>query len=289
MIDPSSQAVRGYRPPTALEDLHILDFLELAGSQTKAGAALDLHQSTVCRSLQLMQQQFRLVPRQGSTVCRHGHNACLQHLRLACREHRLMEGVLRIGTDLLHQRLLRDLAGVQWVPPRCRHAEHWAELVRQGLLDGALLSSFCLEPRSPSNQLPPWDGLVALSLGPMSLPLVAAVPATRRVLLPRKATAPALHQTLQQQGYQLEQQPAACQEVGAWIKRARDRRLALPISPDLLGTPWLKRYGLQPLIEQPLLMEQLWLVLPEGRMRGCLEARQLIHALRLRLAEMAAA
>jgi hypothetical protein len=65
-----------YAPPTPLEDLHILDFLELAGSQSKAGIALAMHQSTVCRSLQLM-----------------------QHLRLAYREHRLMEGLLRIGTE----------------------------------------------------------------------------------------------------------------------------------------------------------------------------------------------
>ena len=156
VASPSSPPASSYAPPTALEDLHILDFLELTGSQAKAGAALAMHQSTVCRSLHLMQLQFRLVPRQGSSVCRHGHNTCLQHLRLAYREHRLMEGLLRIGTDVLHQRLLHGLAGIQQVPARCRQAEHWAELVRHGLLDGALLSSFCLERRLLSGQLPPW-------------------------------------------------------------------------------------------------------------------------------------
>jgi len=49
-----------YAPPSPLEDLHILDVLELAGSQSKAGIALAMHQSTVCRSLQLMQHQFQL-------------------------------------------------------------------------------------------------------------------------------------------------------------------------------------------------------------------------------------
>lgn len=53
MASSSSPPVSSYAPPTALEDLHILDFLELAGSQAKAGAALAMHQSTVCRSLQL--------------------------------------------------------------------------------------------------------------------------------------------------------------------------------------------------------------------------------------------
>lgn len=50
-----SRVASPYRPPMPLEDLPILDDLELA-----------MHQSTVCR---------------------HGHNPCLQHLRLASREH----------------------------------------------------------------------------------------------------------------------------------------------------------------------------------------------------------
>jgi hypothetical protein len=278
----SSPPVSSYAPPTALEDLHILDFLELAGSQAKAGAALAMHQSTVCRSVQLMQLQFRLVPRQGSSVCRHGHNTCLQHLRLAYREHRLMEGLLRIGTDVLHQRLLQGLAGIQQVPARCRQAEHWAELVRHGLLDGALLSSFCMERRLLSGQLPHWDGLVVLPLGQLRLQLVATAATSRRVLLPRKAVAPLLHQAVAAQGYGVEQQPAACQEAEAWIKRARDRQLALPISPELVAQSWLERHGLQPLVDQPLLVEQLWLLLPQGAASGS-AAREVVRALRQQL------
>jgi hypothetical protein len=48
---------------------------------------------------------------QQSTVYRHGHTACLHHLHLAYGEHRWMEGLLRIGTDVLHQRQLRGLMG----------------------------------------------------------------------------------------------------------------------------------------------------------------------------------
>jgi hypothetical protein len=268
-----------YAPPTPLEDLHILDYLELAGSQAKAGAALAMHQSTVCRSLQLMQQQFRLVPEQGSPVCRHGHNRCLFHLRLAYREHRLMEGLLRIGSDGLHQVLLQPLAGIQQVPPRCRSAEHWAQLVRHGLLDGALVSSFSLAKLLLTGQEPHWDGLAALPLGQLELQLVAGDPQTRRLLLPRKGATPLLHQTMAWHGFGVEQQPAACQEPAAWVKRARDRKLAMPICPPLLGPSWLESNGLVPLAEQPSLLEQLWLLLPQGAV-NCRAARQCLRLLR---------
>ncbi|MCP9927625.1 hypothetical protein [Cyanobium sp. CH-040] len=268
-----------YAPPTPLEDLHILDFLELAGSQAKAGIALAMHQSTVCRSLQLMQQQLRLVPGQGSPVCRHGHNPCLFHLRLAYREHRLMEGLLRIGTDVLHQSLLLGMAGVQRVPPRCRSAEHWAELVRHGLLDGAIVSSFSLEKLLGADQSLHWDGLTALPLGQLELQLVASAPQTRRVLLPRKGAAPLLHQAMAWHGFGAEQQPAACQEPAAWVKRARDRRLAMPICPGLVEPSWLESNGLVPLGEQPPLLEQLWLLLPQGAV-NTRAARQGLRLLR---------
>lgn len=272
----------GYAPPTALADLHILDFLELAGTQARAGAALAIHQTTVGRSLQLMQHQFRLVPRQGPAVCRNGHNACLLHLRLASREHRLMAGLLRIGTDVLHQRLLRSMETVQRVPPGFRTAEHWAELVRHGLLDGALLSSFGLEHQPQTGPAPAWEGLVARPVGQAGLQLVASGPDPRRVLLPPKATAPRLHQAMVQRGYGVEPLPAACEGWNAWIQRARERRLALPICPDLLRSGWLERHGLQPLVDQPVLIEQLWLLLPEGAANGS-AAHDAIRALRRQL------
>lgn len=281
------RAANAYAPPTPLEDLHILDFLELAGSQAKAGAALAMHQSTVCRSLQLMRSQFRLVPGEGSPVCRHGHNRCLWHLRLAYREHRLMEGLLRLGTDVLHQCLLQPLSGVQQVPPRFRSAEHWAELVRQGLLDGAIVSSFSLPQLLPSGQRPQWDGLTALPLGQLQLQLVAVTPVAERVLLPRKGAMPLLHQTLAWHGFALELQPAACQTPGAWIKRTRDRKLAMPLCPGLLGPGCAEHRGLVPLAEQPALVEQLWLLLPQGAL-STRAARQCLRLLRVQVAKAAA-
>lgn len=253
-----------YAPPTPLHDLHILDVLELAGSQYRAGTALSMHQSTVCRSLQLMRQQFRLEPGQGAACCRYGHNSCLHHLRLAYREHRLMEGLLRLGSDGLHEPLLERLAGVQRVPPRFRGTRQWADLVRHGLLDGAILSDVSLDQPLPTGQAPPWEGLQVLPLGQLRLQLVASTPDTRKVLVPRKGATPLLHLTLAGYGYGVEHQPLACQDPAAWIKRARDRQLALPLYTDLLGSRWLAQHNLVPLAEQPVLIEQLWLLLPQG-------------------------
>lgn len=271
-----------YRPPMPLEDLHILDVLELAGSQARAGAALAMHQSTVSRSLRLMQQEFRLVPERGSPVCRHGHNPCLQHLRLASREHRLMEGLLRLGTDVLHQDLLAGLAGIQQVPPRCRSGDHWAALVGHGLLDGAIVSAFSLPQPLPPGEEPRWDGLRALPLGRLKLQLVAAAPGTRRVLLPPKGAASLLHQAVVDLGLAVEPQPVACQEPVAWVKRARDRGLALPLCPPLLGSGWLAANGLELLAGAPPLEEELWLLLPEVAVDTA-AARQCLRRLRVRI------
>ena len=262
-----------------LQDLHILDLLELAGSQAKAGLALAMHQSTVCRSLRLLQQELRLEPVKGAAICRHGHNNCLNHLRLAYRAHRLMEGVLRLGSDALHHSLISRLSSVQQVPPRFRSAEQWAQLIRHGLLDGAVLSSLGLEQRLLSGQAPRWDGLAAKPLGTVALQLVATSPTAKRVLLPNKATTPLLHQTLDWHGLKIETQPSACQEPAAWLKRARDRGAALPICPALVGEPWLAANGLVALQEQPPLVEQLWLLLPEGTANNN-AARQLLRQLR---------
>jgi hypothetical protein len=259
----SRRAAGSYGLPTPLEDLHILDLLELAGSQYKAGAALAVHQSTVSRSLRLMQQQFRLVSGEGSATCRYGHNTCLQYLRLAYREHRLMEGLLRIGTDPLHQGFLDGMAILQQVPAQFRSSEHWAELVRLGLLDGAIVSSFSLVRSFPGDGRPTWDGLAVLPLGQLGLQLVATAPETQGVLLPRKLATPLLHQTLLRQGWEVMQQPIACQEPAAWLKRARDRQLAIPICSELVGTSWLAANNLEALTDQPQLDEQLWLLLPE--------------------------
>ncbi len=253
-----------YQPPAALADLHILDLLELTESQERAAAALAVHQSTVSRSLQLMRREFKLVPRRKQRVCRHGHNACVQYLRLAYREHRLMAGLLRIGSDVLHHTLLQGLAGVQRVPPRFRSAEQWVELLRHGLLDGAILSSLSLASPLPAEKEPVWAGISVLPLGCIGLQLVAQTPHARQVLLPHRTTLPLLYEQMEAQGFGVEQQPLACQEPAAWLKRSRDRQLALPVVRELVGRQWLCSNRLQPVVDQPALEERLWLLLPKG-------------------------
>ncbi len=282
----SSRARPAYRPPSALEHLHVLDLLELTESQDRAAAALEVHQSTVSRSLQLMRRQFKLVPRLKQRVCRHGHNACVQYLRLAYREHRLMEGLLRIGTDPLHQGLLVGMDVVQQVPAQFRSSEQWAELVRVGLLDGAIMSSFSLQRPLPADGRPLWDGLAVLPLGQLAMQLVAAALQTRGVLLPRKLATPLLHQILLRQGWEVMQQPIACQEPAAWLKRARDRQLAIPICSELVGTSWLAANNLKALTEQPQLVEQLWLLLPEPAVNSR-AARLALRLLRKQVARAA--
>jgi len=78
----------------------------------------------------------------------------------------------------------------------------------------------------------------------------------------------------------------SCQDVPSWLKRMRDRQLALPQGPGLLDPGWLEAQGLELHPDQPPLLEQLWLLLPEGRVRSSREARHLIRTLRLRLAKV---
>jgi len=260
----SSRARPAYEPPSALNDLHILDVLELSESQGRAAAALQVNQSTVSRSLQLMRREYRLTPGKLQQVCRHGHNPCLHYLRLAYREHRLMEGLLRIGSDVLHNALLHGMAGVLEVPPRFRSAEQWVELVRHGLLDGAIVSSFSLARPLPAGEDPGWEGVAVLPLGSIGLQLVAQNPHTQQVLRPRRAALPLLHKLMEAQGFGVEQQPAACQEPAAWLKRSRDRGLALPVVRELVGRQWLRSNRLKPVVDQLALEQRLWLLLPVG-------------------------
>jgi hypothetical protein len=96
---------------------------------------------------------------------------------------------------------------------------------------------------------------------------------------------PLLHQALEGQGYGVEQQPAACQEPEAWLKRARDRRLAIPVCAPLLGRRWLQTNRLELLNEQPALHEQLWLLLPQAALSGK-AARLCLRRLRHQMAKL---
>jgi hypothetical protein len=98
-----------------------------------------------------------------------------------------------------------------------------------------------------------------------------------------KGATPLLHETLAWHGFQLEQQPIGCQEVPAWLKRMRDRELAMPICPGLEPSGWIEAQGLIAFPDQPPFREKLCLLLPEGRVLGSATARHLIRILRQRV------
>ena len=110
----------------------------------------------------------------------------------------------------------------------------------------------------------------------------------QKVLLPRRSALPLLHQALEWHGLGVEQQPEACQKPAAWLKRARDRKLAMPICNDLLGPGWLEANALVPLAAQPPLIEQLWLLLPRSAAHSK-AARLCLRRLKVRINRSATA
>lgn len=95
---------------------------------------------------------------------------------------------------------------------------------------------------------------------------------------------PLLHQAVVWHSFSVEKQPVACQEPAAWLKRARDRQLAIPVCSGLLDPNWLEKHNLRPIPDQPALIEQLWLLLPVG-MDKSQTARQCLRRLRSRISK----
>jgi hypothetical protein len=126
-----------------------------------------------------------------------------------------------------------------------------------------------------------------MPLGQLALQLVATTTEAKQVLLPRRGALPLLHQALEWHGLGVAQQPEACQEPAAWLKRARDRQLAMPVCADLLGPGWLKANALVPLAAQPPLIEQLWLLLPRSAAHSK-AARLCLRLLRVQISKAGA-
>ncbi len=149
---PSLSQAHHYRLPDLLHDIRLLDLLELCGTTVQTSRLLQLSQPLVGNAkraagrYRLLSEDFGLVrDRRQLWGCGYCTSASMRLLRLGCRAHRLAAGVARIGSDLLHHPLL---AGCPWLlptPQRFRAAANWLELVRQGVLDGALISGLELE------------------------------------------------------------------------------------------------------------------------------------------------
>lgn len=237
-FDYPTRAARHYRLPELLQDIRLLDLLELCGTTVDASALLSFSQPTVSRRYRALAADFNLerdLRMRGG--CCFGSSATMRLLRLGCRAHRLACGVARIGGDLLHQPLL---AGLDWLlpsPPGFRCVESWLELVRQGVLDGALISGLEL------NAAPPQD-VTDLELVPLgALPLALAVHPKARlpdqldwpaVLVPHRGVAPGLQQALQGLGLNLKSASHRQTTPQSWLDKLHGQQLAIAVSTAVL-------------------------------------------------------
>ena len=160
-----------YRTPALLSDIGVLDMLELNGTTSAASSFLHISQPTVSRRYRALAGDFGLVQRRRHQQMRFGSTPAITHLRQGARSHRLEQGFARIGTDLFHQFLLADLPQVLPVPQHLRPAEHWADLVRLAVIDGAVISSLELDQVKDPKAL---RELSLYPLGSLHLELVAA-------------------------------------------------------------------------------------------------------------------
>ncbi|MFM7550946.1 MAG: hypothetical protein ACKO8I_19200 [Cyanobacteriota bacterium] len=268
VVPPARRRRKAYRPPEMLVNLHVLDLMEVSGSQMRAARSLSMHQTTVSRSYWDLAEQFRLQPERGPRkVCRWGLSTSLRFLRLASRAHRLEDGRLRLATDALHQSLLDGLPGVLQVPPCFHPAGDWATLVAQGVIDGAIVSSICHDQTLASGKLPRWPGVKVLPLGTLPLQLVAAQRWAdvwaEQVLVPAAQVMPLLHEQLEPCFEELERASRAWQDPQDWLEQLHQRPVAAPVCPAMAPKDWWREQGLVPVAQQLSLQEQLWLLLPE--------------------------
>ncbi|KAF0655146.1 hypothetical protein L107_00025 [Cyanobium sp. Copco_Reservoir_LC18] len=244
-----------------LHDIRLLDLLELCGTTVQTSRLLQLSQPTISRRYRILSEDFGLVrDRRQLWGCGYGTSASMRLLRPGCRAHRLAAGVARIGSDLLNHPLL---AGCPWLlptPQRFRAAANSLELVRQGVLDGALLSGLELEEPEGVNrqelelvllgELP-----LALWLCPEAPDLVGAVP---EVLVPDRGVAPGLRRLLRELGPTLRSGGNSLQTPDDWIRWIHGSTLALVVA-DRVANNWASlRRG--PLASRP--HSSVWLALP---------------------------
>lgn len=215
------------------------------------------------RRYRALAADFALVPnRRRQLGCCYGTSTAMQQLRLGCRAHRLSAGVARLGSDVLLQPLLAGCCWLLPAPPRFRTVESWLELVRQGVLDGALVSGLELQGDERLNT----RELELLPLGALALGLAVAsgLAPTRStplptVLVPNRGVAQGLHRALAERGLRLKTVGNVCQTPAQWLQRLECAPLAMPLAEVEAADWW------EPLLRLPLpapLHLPVWLVLP---------------------------
>jgi hypothetical protein len=285
-----------YIPPELLRDLHLLDMLELTGTTHLAGQWLALSQPTVSRRYRRLAADFGLKPsRQGAKGCRFGSSVSLRQLRHGFRWHRFEAGVVGLASDPLHQGLLEGLPGLLPMPMRFRPANQWGQLVREAVVDAALVSSLELEEAASAGHRseawpdddgqdradPPPPDRVHLGHWPLSFALAQG---TQRpdVLAPAAALAPGLRTLLENRGLRLATTSGSgAHDPQAWLKRITSCALAAPVPTHLLDQR-LGPFGqLERLERQSRLREHLWLLLPGDWRRVPVLQRMVAHLIEL--------
>ena len=258
--------LRRYRLPALLQDIQLLDLLELSGSTVAASRLVGLSQPSVSRRYRALATDFDLpIERRSGRGCRYGCTPTLRHLRMACRCHRLSTGVVRLGADLLLQPLLSEADWLLPAPPRFRRIDEWLELIRQAVIDGAVLSGLEL---AAAGRRPGAGGLDWLHLGEVPLALAVSrhwMPAVAKVcpsvLLPPESVAAGLRLACQQRGLRLSTAAGSCHDRADWLARL-DRQLLAMALPAGAPAGWWQGLTRLPWF-QPLQLP-VWLVLPVG-------------------------
>lgn len=133
---PSAPPRNGYRIPSALRDLVLVDFLELTGSTTAAAAQLALSQPSVSRRYRALAVELGLERRlDGPVGRRYGDTDWLALLRRGVNRHRLACGVVRVGGPAALGAALRGCRWAEWVSLGRAALNHWPQLLRHELLD----------------------------------------------------------------------------------------------------------------------------------------------------------
>ena len=130
----------GYRIPTCLRDLVMVDLLELTGSTTAAAQLLQMSQPSVSRRYRMLAQDLGLERQNHRPIGRrYGDTDWMALLRRGVNRHRLACGVLRIGAPPALGDALSDCHWAEWVKLARKPLAHWPQLLELELLDGVVL------------------------------------------------------------------------------------------------------------------------------------------------------
>ncbi len=268
---PATDAASGYRPPALLRDVLLLDLLELTGSTQEASRHLALSQPSVSRRYRRLAREFGL--RRDLRLrwgFRYGSNGSIRHLRLAARAHRIAAGQVVLGVDPWHRPLLEGVGGLLLPPPRFLPAADWSQLLREGVVDGALVPALELESGGR-----PGPGVQMVELGELPLALVAPLGGKRRTALaPSPAQAPGMARLLEAHGLTLQAAPRQAQDWSGWLALLERGGPGLPVpGPLAAALHTFTSVPLEPLPATAVLREKLWLLLAEDLVDRQLETR----------------